>query len=77
MAFAFALENGRGVERDNKKAKQEYYYELAAIGGDVFARYDLGCLEGRASNFDRVVSDKYRCLLLLQFFTYECLLYNL
>jgi TPR repeat protein len=31
---------GRGVERDEKKAK--HYYELAAIGGYVSARYNLG-----------------------------------
>ena len=35
--------NGRGVERDMKKAK--HYWELAAIGGNVRARYNLGCLE--------------------------------
>lgn len=34
---------GRGVELDRKKAK--YYLELAAMGGDVQARNNLGCLE--------------------------------
>ena len=43
-----AYGNGRGVERDMKKAK--YYYELAAIGGDLSARHNLGCTEGRARN---------------------------
>ena len=35
---------------DLKKA--QYYYELAAIMGDVQARYFLGLLEGRATNND-------------------------
>jgi TPR repeat protein len=37
-----------GVKIDMKKA--QYYYELAAIMGDVQARYFLGLLEGRATN---------------------------
>ena len=40
--LAIAYDNGEGVERDMKKAK--YYYELAAMGGDVDARHNLGCL---------------------------------
>ena len=42
---------GRGVEVDEKKAK--HYYELAAMNGDVAARYNLGCLEERAGGYDR------------------------
>ena len=37
---------GNGVERDMKKAI--HYYELAAMGGDVEARYNIGCSERRA-----------------------------
>ena len=47
------LIDGRGVERDEKKAK--YYWELSAMGGDVVARYNLGCLEGNAGNMNRAV----------------------
>ena len=43
--------DGRGVEVDKKKAK--YYYELAAIGGDIHSRHNLGCIEGQAGNYDR------------------------
>ena len=43
--------HGRGVEMDKKKAK--YYYELAAIKGNVYARYQLGCVEGQAGNYYR------------------------
>ena len=43
--------NGRGVEIDKKKAK--HYWELAAMTGDVDARYNLGCMEGRAGNHER------------------------
>ena len=48
-----AYDNGEGVERDEKKAT--YYYELAAMGGIVNARYNLGCSEGRAGNIDRAL----------------------
>ena len=34
-----------------KKAK--HFYELAAMNGDVYARHNLGCMEGQAGNFDR------------------------
>jgi TPR repeat protein len=48
-----AYYHGEGVERDEKKAK--HYYELAAIGGHVVARHNLGCDEGRAGNITRAV----------------------
>ena len=38
---------------DLKKAK--YYYELAAMGGDVFARANIGAIECNAGNVDRAV----------------------
>ena len=44
---------GRGVERDLKKAT--YYWEVAAMGGDEFARHSLGCVEGNAGNMERAV----------------------
>ena len=43
--------NGRGVAIDKKKAK--YYYELAAMMGDVHARNNLGCMEGEVGNYYR------------------------
>ena len=48
-----AYDIGRGVERDEKKAR--HYYELAAIGGDVDARHNLGVYECNAGNVDRAV----------------------
>ena len=45
--------NGRGVERDVGKAR--YYFELAAMGGDVKARHNLGVLEKREGNMNRAV----------------------
>ena len=45
--------NGRGVEVDKKKAK--YFYELAAMNGNVDARHNLGCMEGQAGNDDRAM----------------------
>ena len=45
--------NGRGVEIDEKKAT--HYYELAAMGGDMLARHNLGCNEYRAGNKDRAL----------------------
>jgi len=56
MAYSnigYAYHCGRGVERDEKKAR--HYYELAAIGGDVYARSNLGLVEAHAGNFDRAV----------------------
>ena len=44
---------GLGVERDEKKAK--HYWELAAMGGDVFARHNLGVSENNAGNIERAL----------------------
>ena len=49
--IGYSHEFGEGVEVDKKKAV--YYYELAAMGGDVTARYFLGCIEEDAGNMDR------------------------
>jgi len=46
-----AYRHGEGVERDDTKAK--YYYELAAIKGDPFARNTLCLIEVEAGNMDR------------------------
>ena len=43
--------NGRGVELDKMKAK--HFYELAAMSGNVSARYNLGLIEGKAGNYQR------------------------
>ena len=48
-----AYNNGYGVERDEKKA--DYNFELAAMGGNVIARYNLGCYEYEKSNWDRAI----------------------
>ena len=40
--------NGNGVTIDKKKAK--HYLELAAMNGNVMARYNLACAESRADN---------------------------
>ena len=42
---------GRGTEVDMKKAK--YYFELAAMGGSIIGRHNLGCIEGQAGNYHR------------------------
>ena len=42
-----------GVERDEKKAN--HYWELAAMGGVVEARHNLGNAEGRKGNMDRAL----------------------
>ena len=48
-----AYHNGRGVERDDKKA--EHYFEQAAMGGNVAARHNLGVFEYEKSNLDRAI----------------------
>lgn len=45
--------NGRGVEVDKKEAK--HFYELAAMNGNVYGRYNLGIVEGQAGNFHRAM----------------------
>lgn len=45
--------NGQGVHLDEKKAK--YYYGLAAMKGNVYARNNLGAMEGKAGNWDRAL----------------------
>jgi len=42
-----------GFERDEKKAIK--YYELAAMGGSVLARNDLGFVVYKAGNMDRAL----------------------
>ena len=48
-----AYNNGDGLEVDKEKAK--HYWELAAIGGDVLARYNIGVIEGQAGNYHRTI----------------------
>ena len=45
--------NGEGVERDEKKAV--HYWELAAMGGQVLARHNLGVFENLAGTMDRAL----------------------
>ena len=48
-----AYDIGDGVERDIKMAN--HYHELAAMEGNVAARYNLGINEEKAGNFDRAL----------------------
>ena len=45
--------DGRGVELDTKKAK--HYWKLAAMNGNVNARFNLGCEELEAGNHNRAM----------------------
>jgi len=51
IGYAYVL--GQGVEVDMEKAN--YYYEIAAKGGDSEARNNLGNKEARARNYDRAI----------------------
>jgi hypothetical protein len=44
---------GQGVEKDEKK--EIYHLEVAAIGGHVDARHNLGCHEGNNGRMERAV----------------------
>jgi TPR repeat protein len=44
---------GEGVERDTMKAR--YYLKLAAMGGSVYARHNLGILEENAGNINKAM----------------------
>ena len=48
-----AYNSGWSVGMNKKKA--QYYYELAAMKGDVDARHNVGCMEASAGNMDRAV----------------------
>ena len=52
-SIADAYRQGQGVERDMGKAK--HYWELAAVGGDVVSRYNLGMLEASIGSLDRAM----------------------
>ena len=52
-SIGYAHDNGRGVEIDKKKTT--YFYELAAIKGDVWARYNLGNNAWRIGNIGRAL----------------------
>ena len=51
--IGIAYEDGRGVDKDEKKAM--HYYELAAMRGCAVARYMLGDIEDRAGNEERAI----------------------
>ncbi|KAL7524706.1 hypothetical protein ACHAXR_000682, partial [Thalassiosira sp. AJA248-18] len=51
LAESYAL--GEIVEKDVKKAK--YHWELAAMGGNVVARYNLGILEENEGDMNRAL----------------------
>ena len=48
--IGIAYDLGNGVERDEKKAN--HYWELAAMGGHVTSRHNLGCFEACTRNMD-------------------------
>jgi len=51
--LAVNYDNGTGVEVDKKMAM--HYLELAAMGGCLVARYNLGFREGQSGNYQRAV----------------------
>jgi len=51
--LGYCYNNGEGVDIDKKKA--HYHNDLAAMGGNVGARYNLGNHEARAGNYDRAL----------------------
>ena len=53
QSIGCAYKIGRGVEKDEMKAMQ--YTKLAAMGGHVEARHNLGAYEARSGNYDRAL----------------------
>ena len=51
LNIGYAYETGDGLELD--VAKAVHHYEIAAVGGDLMARQNLGCMEVQAGNFER------------------------
>ena len=54
-SIGYAYEHGEGVEVDIDKKEAVHYCELAAIGGSVVARSNLGNNEVDAGNIDRAL----------------------
>ena len=53
-SIGYAYHHGDGVEVDKKKAKN--YWELAAIGGNIGARHNLGVYEAEEDNMERALN---------------------
>ena len=51
--IGYLYEYGEGAEVDKKKAA--HYFELAAMRGGVYARHNLGLVEGETGNMDRAL----------------------
>ena len=51
IGFIYEQSDKQGVDKE----KVNHYYELAAMGGDVTARYNLGLLEKEADNIGRAL----------------------
>ena len=51
--IGYVYDNDVGVEKDKKKA--DHYYKLAAMRGNVYARFNLGCDEALAGNWERAL----------------------
>jgi hypothetical protein len=52
-SIAYAYREGLGVSKDKTKAR--HYYELAAMGGNVRARHNLGCSEAVVDNMKNAI----------------------
>jgi len=52
-SIGYSYQYGHGVEVQNKKAM--HYYELAAIGGGVQSRHNLGIMEKKTGNMERAL----------------------
>ena len=50
-SLSIRYRKGEGVEKDEKK--EIYHLEEAAIGGDPYARHNLGCVELENGRFER------------------------
>jgi len=51
LNIAYAYQTGKGLEQDVSKAV--HHYQIAAIGGVLMARQNLGCMEAQTGNFER------------------------
>jgi hypothetical protein len=51
FSLSVCYQTGDIVEKDTRK--ETYHKQLAAMSGEVRARYNLGCAEGNAGNMDR------------------------
>ena len=55
IGHAYEFGTGEGVKDDSYRKRSTHYLELAAMGGSIASRFNLGCNEWQAGNYERAI----------------------